>query len=63
MRLGNPLTGPVAAVVPIPATGDPHTWAEVTAPVTGAAGTHDLYLVLDTAGARVATVAFARGDG
>jgi beta-glucosidase len=63
VRLGDPLTGPVAAVVPVPATGDPHTWAEVTAPVTGAAGTHDLYLVLDTAGARVATVAFARGDG
>jgi beta-glucosidase len=62
VRLGDPLSGPVAAELKMPATGDPHTWAEVTAPVTGAAGVHDVYLVLDTAGARVGTVAFGRGD-
>ncbi len=62
VRLGDPLSGPVAAELKMPATGDPHAWAEVGAPVTGAAGVHDVYLTLDTAGARVGTVAFARGD-
>lgn len=44
----------------VPATGDRHAWADVSTPVTGAAGVHDLYLVLDTAEARGASVAFDR---
>ncbi|MCA2213137.1 glycoside hydrolase family 3 C-terminal domain-containing protein [Jidongwangia harbinensis] len=61
VRLDEPFSGPVAATLEVPATGDRHAWADVTAPVTGAAGVHDVYLILGTAGARVASVGFRNG--
>jgi beta-glucosidase len=60
LRLDEPLSGPLAATLDVPATGDRHAWVDVTTSLTGAAGVHDLYLVLDTAQARVASVAFGR---
>ncbi len=58
LRLDEPLSGPVAGVLAVPATGHRHAWAEVGAELTGASGVHDLYLVLDTAGARVSEAGF-----
>jgi beta-glucosidase len=58
VRLDEPLTGPVAAVLDVPATQDRHDWTSVTAPLTGATGRRDLYLVFPTAGARLSTVNF-----
>jgi beta-glucosidase len=63
LRLDEPWCGPVAATLDVPATGDRHVWAEVSAPVTGAAGVRDLYLVLDTPGARVSSAEFRAGPG
>jgi len=62
VRLDEPLTGPVAATLDVPATGAPDRWAEVSAALTGATGVHDVYLVFDTAGARLGGAAFDR-DG
>jgi beta-glucosidase len=61
VRLDEPFSGPLAATVEMPATGDRHAWADVTAPVTGVSGVHDLYLVMDTAGARISAVGFGNG--
>jgi hypothetical protein len=52
------MSGPVAAVLDVPATADRHGWFEVAAPLAGATGCRDLYLVFPTAGARVSTVRF-----
>ena len=41
--------GPVLATVAVPSTGGRYAWTTVTAPVTGAEGVRDLYLVLDGA--------------
>jgi beta-glucosidase len=59
VRLDEPLTGPVAAVLEAPATADRHAWTEVAATVTGATGERDLFLVFPTAGARVSSVGFS----
>jgi len=59
VRLDQPLSGPVAAVLDVPATADRHGWFEVAAPLAGATGRRDLYLVFPTAGARVSTVRFS----
>ncbi|MEV7225716.1 glycoside hydrolase family 3 C-terminal domain-containing protein [Polymorphospora sp. NPDC051019] len=61
LRLRDPLSGPVAAVFEVPATATRHSWTEVTAALTGAAGVHDLYLTLGAPGATVSTLAFAGG--
>ncbi|MEU7908798.1 glycoside hydrolase family 3 C-terminal domain-containing protein [Actinoplanes sp. NPDC049118] len=58
VRLDEPLSGPVAAVLDVPAVAGRHDWVEVAAPLSGASGRHDLYLVFDRAGARVSTVTF-----
>jgi beta-glucosidase len=58
VRLDEPLSGPLAAVLVVPATVGRPGWAEVTAPLTGATGTRDLYVVLDTVGTRISTVRF-----
>jgi beta-glucosidase len=58
VRLDEPMSGPVAAVLDVPATADRHGWFEVAAPLAGATGCRDLYLVFPTAGARVSTVRF-----
>jgi beta-glucosidase len=44
IRLDSP-TGPVAGTVTVPSTGDKYTWKDVTAQLSGASGTHDVYLV------------------
>ncbi|GAA3343819.1 glycoside hydrolase family 3 C-terminal domain-containing protein [Amorphoplanes nipponensis] len=61
VRLDEPLSGPVAAVFDVPATAGRHDWAEVAAPLTGATGRRDLYLVFPTAGARLSRVGFGAG--
>jgi hypothetical protein len=38
------LSGPVVGTCDVPGTGGWQTWTTVTCPVTGATGTHDLYL-------------------
>jgi len=43
-RLDSP-SGPVIAEVPLPVTGGWQTWTTVSAPVSGASGVHDLYVV------------------
>ena len=60
VRLDSPLSGNLAAVLEVPATAGRHSWSEVTAPMVGSAGVHDLYLVVDTAGAMVSAVTFDR---
>ncbi len=59
VRLDEPLAGPVAAVLDVPATTGRHDWIEVAAPLAGATGRRDLYLVFPRAGARVSTVHFS----
>ncbi|MFG2088108.1 glycoside hydrolase family 3 C-terminal domain-containing protein [Spirillospora sp. NPDC048824] len=44
VRLDAP-DGPVAGTLDVPSTGDEYTYKEITAPVTGARGDHDVYLV------------------
>ncbi|MFI7546763.1 glycoside hydrolase family 3 C-terminal domain-containing protein [Actinoplanes sp. NPDC049599] len=61
VRLDEPLSGPVAAILDVPETADRHEWAEVAAPLSGAVGHRDLYLVFPTAGARVSSVHFGEG--
>jgi beta-glucosidase len=58
VRLDEPLLGPIAAVLDVPAVAGRHDWIEVAAPLAGASGRRDLYLVFDTAGTRVSTVGF-----
>ncbi|HET6533692.1 MAG TPA: glycoside hydrolase family 3 C-terminal domain-containing protein, partial [Actinoplanes sp.] len=58
LRLDEPLRGPVAGVLTVPATGHRHAWVQVGGELTGASGIRDLYLVLDTAGARVSEAEF-----
>ncbi|MEV6863505.1 glycoside hydrolase family 3 C-terminal domain-containing protein [Streptosporangium subroseum] len=58
VRLDSP-TGRVVATVPVTATGGVYQWATATAPVSGAAGEHDLYLVFKGA-LRLADLTFTR---
>ncbi|WP_432924469.1 carbohydrate-binding protein [Microbispora sp. CA-135349] len=44
VRLGSP-TGARVARIPVAATGGVYTWATATAPVSGANGVKDVYLV------------------
>lgn len=44
IRLNGP-NGPVAGTLDVPSTGDKYTYKEITAPLTGARGDHDVYLV------------------
>ncbi|MEV6493320.1 fibronectin type III-like domain-contianing protein, partial [Actinoplanes sp. NPDC051633] len=57
LRLGDPLTGPLAAALDVPFTGGVHDFEPVCGPWTGD-GVHDLFLVMDTAGARVGEIAW-----
>jgi beta-glucosidase len=59
VRLDNPVTGPVIATAPVASTAGQYTWRPVRAPVTGARGIHDLYLVF-TGPLEVATFSFGR---
>jgi beta-glucosidase len=58
VRLDSP-TGRVVATVPVTATGGVYQWATATAPVSGATGKHDLYLVFKGA-LRLKDLAFTR---
>jgi beta-glucosidase len=58
LRLGDPVTGPVIATVPVTSTGGPYDWTRVTAPVTGASGIRDLYLTF-TGPLKVSSFSFA----
>jgi beta-glucosidase len=62
VRLDEPLAGPVAAVLDVPATTDRHGWTEVAATLAGATGRRDLYLVFPTAGARVSSIRFGEAN-
>ncbi|MFL6072289.1 MAG: glycoside hydrolase family 3 C-terminal domain-containing protein [Mycobacteriales bacterium] len=44
VRLDSP-TGPLVGTATVPSTGDVYAYTTTTAPLTGAAGTHDVYLV------------------
>jgi hypothetical protein len=44
LRLGG-VAGPLVAAVNLPVTGGWQKWTTVSAPVSGAAGQHDLYVV------------------
>ena len=57
LRLDDPLFGPVAGTVTVPATGR-HEFATVGCPLLGATGVRDLYLVFEDAGLTVRTLAF-----
>ncbi|WP_371780724.1 glycoside hydrolase family 3 C-terminal domain-containing protein [Streptosporangium subroseum] len=58
VRLDSP-TGRVVATVPVTATGGVYQWATAIAPVSGATGKHDLYLVFKGA-LRLRDLAFTR---
>jgi beta-glucosidase len=53
VRLDSP-TGPLAGTVAVPTTGDVYAYTTATAPLTGAGGLHDVYLVLSP-GIRLST--------
>ncbi|MBB6118338.1 glycoside hydrolase family 3 C-terminal domain-containing protein [Nocardiopsis algeriensis] len=57
--LDDPHAGPTLAALKV-APGGPYDFAEVAAPVVGAQGVRDLYVVLDTPGTAVAEIAFDR---
>jgi hypothetical protein len=39
------MSGPLVGTATIPVTGGWQTWTTVSAPISGASGVHDLYLV------------------
>jgi beta-glucosidase len=57
VRLDGPAAGRRVAVAEVPCTGGRYAWTTATATVRGAAGAHDLYLVL-TGGVRLARFSF-----
>lgn len=59
VRLGSP-TGPVAATIPVPSTGNRYTWTSTPAAVAGLTGRKNVYLVF-TGAAQLDSFAFARG--
>jgi beta-glucosidase len=44
VRVDDPSRGRVVGTVPVPSTGDRYAWTTVSAPLTGVAGIHDVYL-------------------
>jgi beta-glucosidase len=61
LRLDDPLSGPVAGSIVVPTANGRHDWAEVRAPVSGAAGVRDLYLSFEAPGATVSCLTFTSG--
>jgi beta-glucosidase len=49
VRLDNPVSGPVIGTVTVPATGGVHSYAPVSAPLSGADGIRNAYLVFSGA--------------
>jgi beta-glucosidase len=58
VRLDRP-DGPVAGTLNVPSTGDEYTYREITAPLTGARGDRDVYLVF-TGETRLSTFSLTR---
>ncbi|MGP4023496.1 glycoside hydrolase family 3 C-terminal domain-containing protein [Actinomadura sp. 3N407] len=58
VRLDGP-GGPVAGTLNVPSTGGKYTYKEITAPLTGARGDHDVYLVF-TGETRLSTFSLTR---
>ncbi|TDB87739.1 glycoside hydrolase family 3 protein [Actinomadura sp. 7K534] len=58
VRLDRP-DGPVAGTLNVPSTGDKYTYKEITAPLTGARGDRDVYLVF-TGETRLSTFSLTR---
>jgi beta-glucosidase len=46
VRFDDPARGRVIGTLPVPATGDRYAWTTVAAPLSGASGRHDVYLML-----------------
>jgi len=61
LRLDDPLVGPVAGILTVPAGTSQYDWAEVGGDITGASGIRDLYLLFSTPGATVSYLTFAGG--
>ena len=59
LRLDDPVTGPLIGTAPVASTGSRYAYATATAPVSGASGIRDVYLVFDGAGTRVSTFQLA----
>jgi beta-glucosidase len=45
VRLDDPVSGDLAGTIPVPSTGDVYAYASSSAPLSGARGRHDVYLV------------------
>ncbi|HEX4812417.1 MAG TPA: glycoside hydrolase family 3 C-terminal domain-containing protein [Nonomuraea sp.] len=60
VRRGDPLYGEVLAAVPVPRT-DRYAYHPVTASLADAAGVHDLYVVFENDGVRLARLDFGAG--
>ena len=56
IRLDNPVSGPLIGTATVPSTGDAYTYTTTTAPLTGAHGIRDVYLVF-TGDMRIASFA------
>ncbi|GAA4201171.1 glycoside hydrolase family 3 protein [Microbispora amethystogenes] len=61
LRLDDPLTGEVAGAVTVPPTATRHDFVGVSTPLAGAAGVRDLYVVYESEGVTVSTLAFLGG--
>ncbi|TDQ50768.1 glycoside hydrolase family 3 protein [Actinorugispora endophytica] len=59
LRLDDPLTGPVAASVPVPAASGVFDFTEAGAPLAGVEGRRDLYVVFEEAGTALEWIDFA----
>ena len=59
IRLGNPVSGPVIGTATVPSPADVYRYTTATAPLTGAHGIRDLYLVF-TGPLEVSTFSFGR---
>jgi beta-glucosidase len=62
VRLDDPATGPVVAVVEATLTSDPYAWQQIAVPVVPWApgpSTRDVFVVVNRAGVRLAEIAFS----
>jgi beta-glucosidase len=61
LRLDDPLSGPVLATVAANCHGGRYHWCAAAAPVSGAAGRRDLYVVFDEPGTGLRDLVFTDG--
>jgi beta-glucosidase len=57
VRLDHPVRGPLAGTIPAPSTGDVYAYASSSAPLNGAHGRRDVYLVF-TGDLRISSFSF-----